>query len=98
MKVVPVALAVPVLPVEVAVNREGSQSDGALFRVLGAGAFPVFVESRGVVVGLVVVVVVVEVSNVMVLCVVQVQVVPVCFPRVCVGLDVVLVRFAVPLF
>ena len=70
MKVVPVALAVPVLRVGVAVNSEGSQSDGALFRVLGARAAPVFVEVHGVVVGLVVIVVAVEVSLNVVLCVV----------------------------
>ncbi len=70
MVVVPVAHLVPMLRVKVAANPEGSQTEGAYIRVLSTGSFLVFVESRGVVVGLVVVVVAVVVFLNVVLCVV----------------------------
>ena len=61
--VVPVAHLVPMLRVKVAANPEGSQTEGACVRVMSAGSFLVFVDNRGVVVGLVVVVVAVEVFH-----------------------------------
>ena len=60
----------PMLRVKVAANPEGSQTEGAYVRVLSAGSFLVFVDSRGVVVRLVVVVVAVVVFLNVVLCVV----------------------------
>ena len=68
--VVQVAHLVPMLRVKVAANPVGSQTEGAYFRVLSAGSFLVFVESRGVVVGVVGVVVAVEVFHNVMLCVV----------------------------